>query len=85
MKQDTFLLRTRFGLLTVIFTATQEGLKKPLKQCFILTRRVGLKESKSLKHECKLLKTITADQKQSPTMREKHLIDRMTMRIEMHQ
>ena len=28
---------------------------------------------------------ITTDQKQNPTMHEKHLIDRMTMRIEMHQ
>ena len=37
------------------------------------------------KHGCELSKTMTANQRQNPTMRDKHLIDGMTLMIEMHQ
>ena len=85
MKQDTFLLRARLGLLIIAFPGTLEGLKKTLTYGFILRTRVGITESKSLKHGCKLSKTMTADQKQNPTMRDKYIIDGMTIMIEMHQ
>ena len=37
------------------------------------------------KHGCELSKTMTANQRQNPTMRDKRLIDGMTLMIEMHQ